>query len=121
VQSPPETPQAPPPPPPEKPRSPFPSVVAGAGAVTIVTGAILGVMALSKKDDAVSEPVQQKSMDLKDSADGLATASTVAFVIGGILVAAGATWWVLDGGLPKKGAARRGTYVTAGGIGGFFP
>jgi len=112
---------APPPPTPEKPaqRSVYPYVVAGAGGVGLVMGTIFGVMALGKKDDAVNERTQQKSMDLKDSADGLATASTVSFVIGSVLVVAGVTWWVLDS--KKTSAGRVGPYVTASGVGVTLP
>ncbi len=98
---PPPPPERPPPPPPRE-RSVLPYVVAGAGVVGIGAGAVLGIMATGKNDDASAEPVQQKSMDLKDSADGLATGSTVMFIVGGLLVAAGATWWVLDS--PGSGA-----------------
>jgi tetratricopeptide (TPR) repeat protein len=92
-------------------RSPLPYVVAGAGVAGLGLGAIFGILALSKKDDAVSERTQQKSMDLKSSADGLATASTVTFIVGGVLLVAGATWWLIDGGVfhkKKSQAARLG-------------
>lgn len=120
-----------PPPEPTPPRShtPLPYVVAGVGAVGLVTGAIVGSLALSKKDDAVAEPVQQTSMDLKDSADGLATTSTVFFVLGGVLVAAGVAWWIVDHAPPKNALRdpRQGKTgalaprVTATGIGVSFP
>jgi tetratricopeptide (TPR) repeat protein len=79
----------------------FPYVVAGVGVVGLAVGGVLGLSALSRKDEAASEPVQRSAIDLKDEADGLATASTAAFIVGGVLVAAGATWWVLDRGLFK--------------------
>jgi hypothetical protein len=88
-----------------------------------VAGTIFGVMALSKKNDAVAERTQQRSMDLKDSADHLATASTVSFVLGTVLVLAGATWWVVDRGLlsKKDRAGRLAPYVSATGIGWALP
>jgi tetratricopeptide (TPR) repeat protein len=104
-------------------RSPLPYVVAGVGAAGLVAGAVFGVLAVSKKNDAVSERTQQKSMDLKSSADGLATASTVSFIVGGVLVAAGAAWLLVDGDVlsKKKHAARLGPYLSASGIGVWLP
>jgi tetratricopeptide (TPR) repeat protein len=107
-------------------RSPnvLPYVVAGAGVAGVAAGAIFGVLAVSRKDDAVAEPVQQKAIDLKDDADGLATLSTVGFIVGGILVAAGVTWWVLDRqSSSKQGATSVRLRLGAGlvGIGGFLP
>jgi tetratricopeptide (TPR) repeat protein len=113
-----------PPPEPEPRRSVLPYVVAGAGVAGIATGAIFGMMALSRKDDAVGEPVQRTSIDLKDEASSLATVSTISFIVGAALVAAGATWWVLDG---KKSPARGGMPLRVGvapgfvGIGGALP
>lgn len=103
-----------PPPPPR--HTPLPYVVAGVGAVGLVTGAIVGSLALSKKDDAVAEPVQQRSMDLKDSADGLATTSTVFFIVGGVLVAAGVAWWIVDHA-PSKNRGALAPRVSATGFG----
>jgi tetratricopeptide (TPR) repeat protein len=89
---------APPPeaPPAERRSNVLPYVVGGAGVVGIGVGALLGALALGKHDDAVKEPVQTKAMDDKSSADGLATGSTVSFIVGGVLLAAGVTWWVLN-------------------------
>ena len=109
-------PPEPEPPPPPHAHTPLPYVVAGVGAVGLVTGAIVGSLALSKRDDAVAEPVQQKSMDLKDSADGLATTSTVFFVLGGVLVAAGVAWWIVDHA-PSKSRGALAPRVTASGVG----
>jgi tetratricopeptide (TPR) repeat protein len=86
----------PPPPPPKKEHTIYPYVVGGAGAVGLVVGGVLGLSALSHRSDARSEPVQTRAQDLDSSAQSLATASTVSFVIGGLLVAAGVTWWILE-------------------------
>lgn len=112
----PHTSAPPPEPPPPRTHTPLPYVVAGVGAVGLVTGAIMGSLALSKKDDAVAEPVQQKSMDLKDSADGLATTSTVFFIVGGVLVAAGVAWWIVDHA-PSKNRGALAPRVSATGFG----
>jgi tetratricopeptide (TPR) repeat protein len=79
-----------------RPPTVFPYVVAGAGAVGLAAGAIFGVMALSKNDDAAAEPIQKHAIDLKDGADRFATVSTMSFIVGGVLLIAGATWWVLE-------------------------
>jgi tetratricopeptide (TPR) repeat protein len=117
---------APPPPPAESAeqrpsRSPLPYVVAGVGAAGLVTGALFGILALSKKDDAVAEPVQRESIDLKGTADGLATVSTASFIVGGVLVAAGAVWWLVDRRAFKNDrAGRLGPHFRLSGIGGNF-
>lgn len=96
------------PPPPHK-RSILPYVVIGVGAAGLLTGTVFGLFALSGKDDAVAEPTQKKAMDLKDQADTSATISTVSFIAGAVLVAAGATWWVLDSPpSSKRGAGPKG-------------
>ncbi len=99
--------------------SPYPYVVAGVGGVGILVGAILGGVAVSKNGDAANEHVQTKAIDLKDSADGLAGASTASFVIGGVLVAAGVAWWIID---HRARPSTRSAWLvpTANGIGGTF-
>jgi tetratricopeptide (TPR) repeat protein len=93
--------------PPEAPKKQnvLPYVAAGVGGAGLLTGAILGALALSKKDDAVAAPVQTEAMSLKGSADDLATAANVAFVFGGVLVVAGAVWWIVDHRSASRGTA----------------
>jgi len=86
-----------PPPEPPRPRSVLPYVVGGAGVVSLVTGAVVGLVALSKEDAAKDERVQSTSIDMRDDAKTFATVSNVAFIVGGVLVATGVVWWVLDG------------------------
>ena len=86
----------PPPEPPRK-RSVAPYVVMGAGGVGLVVGTVFGFKALSRKSSATDEPTQQKAIDLRDSGKTFATVSNVSFVVGAVLVAGGAVWWVLDG------------------------
>lgn len=109
----------PPPPPPEpRKRSVLPYAVAGAGAAGLAAGAIFGVMATSKNSAAKDEPVQQTALDQRSSAEGLATVSTVGFIVGAVLVTAGVAWWFVDGAAAKKtgsaGTTRVG--VTPGGL-----
>jgi tetratricopeptide (TPR) repeat protein len=95
-----------PPPPVREPhrRSVLPYVVGGVGVAGLVVGTVFGVMANSKRDDAVAEPSQRQALDLEDQAKSRATLSTVSFVVGGVLLAAGATWWMLDLRASKKSA-----------------
>jgi tetratricopeptide (TPR) repeat protein len=104
-------------------KSPLPYVVAGVGAAGLVAGTILGLAAVSKNDDAKAEPVQKNAMDTRDSAHGLATGSTVSFIVGGVLVVAGASWWLVDRGVfsKKDRTARLAPHVSATGIGATFP
>ena len=77
-------------------RSVLPYIVGGVGVVGIVAGTVFGVMANSKRDDAVAAPAQRDALGLQDDAKSRATLSIVSFVVGGVLLAAGVTWWVLD-------------------------
>jgi tetratricopeptide (TPR) repeat protein len=82
-------------------RSVAPYIVAGLGAAGLVAGAAFGLVANSKHDNAASERVQQTAIDQQDSAKSLATISTISFIAGGVLLAGGVTWWLLDTP-PKK-------------------
>ena len=84
-------------PPPERSPSPFPYVVAGVGVAGLAAGAVFGLMATSKHDDAAAATTaQQSAIDQQNSAKSLATISTISFIAGGALVAAGVAWWVID-------------------------
>ncbi|GAC1560703.1 MAG: hypothetical protein NVS3B10_18870 [Polyangiales bacterium] len=83
-------------------RSVLPYVVIGAGGASLVTGTIFGLMATSRKSAAVDEPKQATAADLRDTGRTFATVSNVTFVVGGVLVAAGAVWWLLDGASVKR-------------------
>jgi tetratricopeptide (TPR) repeat protein len=89
-------------------RSLVPYVVAGVGVAGLGAGAVFGLVANGKHDSAASEPVQSKAVDQQDQAKTFATISTVSFVAGGVLLAAGVTWWVLDAP-PKEKQASQGT------------
>jgi tetratricopeptide (TPR) repeat protein len=83
-------------------RSVAPWVVASVGAATLVTGTVLGVVALSKHDDALGEPSHEKALDLEGSARDLQRWANVSFVVGGVLLATGVAWALLRGGETKK-------------------
>jgi tetratricopeptide (TPR) repeat protein len=93
-------------------RSIGPYIVGGAGIAGLATGVVFGLMANSKHNSAASSSTaQQSAIDQQDTAKSFATISTVSFVVGGVLVAAGATWWFLDGRrVSKQGSAATPTF-----------
>jgi tetratricopeptide (TPR) repeat protein len=92
-------------------------VLGGTGLGVVVLGAVLGLVAKSKNDEAGRSCVGQKCSDpralsLTDQAAGLATAADVAFVTGGLLTAGGLTLVLLSPtpALPVRGLALSGTF-----------
>jgi tetratricopeptide (TPR) repeat protein len=78
-------------------RSVGPYIVAGVGVAGLGTGVVFGLLSKSKHDSASKASTnQQDAIDQQDTAKSFATISTVSFIAGGVLVAAGATWWILD-------------------------
>ena len=57
---------------------------------------MLGSFALSKNDEAELAPSQQQAFELRDSAESFATGSTALFVIGGVVLAGGVTWGIIE-------------------------
>jgi len=73
-------------------------VAALAGGAGLATSGVLGAVALAKKGDATSlasGPSESAFDDARASAKLFADASTVAFVVGAALVAAGVTVWLV--------------------------
>ncbi len=94
----------PPPPEPDKPteesgmswlRGPTPWLVAGLGASGIVVGAVLGVVATNRQEQAQATAVHLDAVAVQNEAEALATGSTVGFIAGGVLLAAGTTLAVI--------------------------
>jgi tetratricopeptide (TPR) repeat protein len=92
------------PPPDEPTRSVLPIVLGGVGVALIGVGAVSGIMAKSGESDANAEPKQDRAIEQRDSAQSLATVSTVTFIAGGVLLAAGFGWFVLDTQSKKTGS-----------------
>ena len=111
-------------------RSPsaLPWIVGGVGAAGVIAGAVLGGVAQAKHDDAVAAPSQREAADLQGSAEGLGTASTVAFIVGGGVLGIGVLWGILDltvlagpaEGQPPPAAVRVRITPTGGSIQGRF-
>ena len=98
---------APAPAPPHR-RSVLPYVVMGVGGAGLISGTIFGLMANSKKASATDAQSQLTAIDLRDTGRTYATVSNVSFIAGGVLVAAGVVWWVIDGRASNKGSIQVG-------------
>jgi len=106
-------------PPPEPPRkySKLPYVVGGVGVAGLAAGVVFGLMASGKESDGESAKTQRDAIDARDTGSTFATVANVSFVVGGVLLAAGAVWWALDHGGSRKATAFR---LGPAGVGGTF-
>jgi serine/threonine-protein kinase len=72
-------------------------VAAGVGVVGVGIGTVFGLQAMSKRSDASNacpgQCADQNGIDLWKSAKTAGNVSTVAFIVGGVGLAAGATLW----------------------------
>jgi hypothetical protein len=74
-------------------------IIASAGAVALATGGVFGGVALARKNDAQNLSTGSSPSafdDARASAKTFADASTVLFVVGGIVAAGGLTLWILS-------------------------
>jgi tetratricopeptide (TPR) repeat protein len=94
---------------PQRRASAVPWVVAGVGAAGLIGGGVIGVLAHQKNDDAKREPTYARADSLHSQAQTFATVSTVCFIAGGVLLAGGVLWGVLD-----LSAAKSATPAAAG-------
>jgi tetratricopeptide (TPR) repeat protein len=108
----PPAPPAPSPPPPAPPApasdpvAVVPWVVGGAGVLAAGVGVVFAVMARSRYDDALAEPVQSTSADKYDGAKRDSVVSNVGFVAGGVLLVTAGVWLILRATAPSAAAAR---------------
>lgn len=87
-------------------RSVGPYIVGGIGVAGLATGVVFGLVAKSKHDAAATpSTTQQDAIDQQDTAKTFATISTVSLIAGGLLAAAGVTWWLLD----NRASSKQGT------------
>jgi len=110
---------------PAAPSGPFPwrtvgLVAAGVGIVGVGVGTYFGIDAISKNNTSnqtgcSNNVCTQGAYDTREDAKSAATASTIAFVVGGALAAGGITLWLLG---PKGDAAAQVTPVALAGGGG---
>lgn len=105
-------------------RSPIPFILGGVGLASIGVGTVFGVMASSNHSDATSERQQDKASDLDATANTQATIANIGFIAGGVLLATGVTWWLLDGKKQRTGSSSPSIHVGAApnfvGAGGVF-
>jgi hypothetical protein len=86
-------------------------IVGGVGVVGVAVGAIFGLQAGSKWDDAKAEcedypyDCGSKGVSLADDANSAATISTIGFIAGGVLIAGGATLFLTAGSSDDKGVS----------------
>jgi tetratricopeptide (TPR) repeat protein len=94
-------------------RSPLPYVVAGVGAVGLGTGTVFGFLAKGKEDSGNSAASLREATEAQDSGETFATVSNVSFIVGGVLLAGGVVWWILDSGgsSAKTGGAKRPVFL----------
>jgi hypothetical protein len=76
--------------------SAFPWIVAGAGVVGVGAGVVLGVLSHGHYVDARDEPLRTPAETEYSSAQSFATGANVAFIVGGVLAAAGLAWGLVD-------------------------
>ncbi|MGC4088796.1 MAG: hypothetical protein QM756_13025 [Polyangiaceae bacterium] len=93
-------------------------VAGGVGVVGVAVGSIFGLRSMSKHDDAEQHCDgnacrDQQGVDLKSQAIHAGNVSTVAFVLGGVGLATGATLWFVGG--RDEGARSIGLRVTPAG------
>ncbi len=83
---------------------PLPWIVAGSGVVVVGVGIVFGVLAQSRHDAAVNDPVHQSAAQAASDSSRWALVANVAFVAGGIITAAGIGWGVVSFVLGGNGA-----------------
>ena len=79
----------------------LPIAIAGVGVAGLVVGTVTGVIALNKAHELKTiceglDPCPSENEKLKKSAEKYATVSTVTLVVGGVLVAGGTTWLLIE-------------------------
>lgn len=89
-----------------------PWIVAGAGVVGIGAGAVLGLLAEARHDDAIGEPVQATAADEQARAESLARASTITFIAGAVVAAMGLAWLGIRAAQPRSTSRSFGLGVT---------
>jgi len=114
---------APPAPPPSSPLRPIGIAVGAAGLVGIGIGAGFGINAKSKNDEALTHCPEtpqcndQTGVDLTHDAQASATASTVAFIAGGVVLATGVVLFLVAPH-PSRAVTARIAPILGPGVGG---
>jgi serine/threonine-protein kinase len=89
--------------------------IGAVGVVGIGVGAAFGLVAKSKNDASTDHcdgnRCDQEGVDMRDSALGMATGSTIAFIAGGVLLAGGAVLFLTAPKSATTGTGRTSPYV----------
>jgi tetratricopeptide (TPR) repeat protein len=93
--------------------SAVPWVVAGFGAAGLVTGAVMGVLSGQRNADARTEPTYVEAERLHSQAETFSKVANISFIAGGVLLAAGVVWGILDLSA-KKGHSSVGSASSLG-------
>jgi tetratricopeptide (TPR) repeat protein len=81
---------------PETRMNPWPLVTLGAGVLVVGAGSAFAVLSRNKYDDAENARDGERTVALTDDGDRYTDFANVAFVAGGVIVAGGVTWWLLQ-------------------------
>lgn len=82
----------------------IPWVLGGAGVVAAGVGVVFTIVARSRYDDALAEPVQSTAADKYDGAKRDRLVSDVGFVAGGVLLVTAGVWLIVRATAPKTTA-----------------
>ena len=82
--------------PPPKHASAVPWIVAGVGAAGLGTGIVCFALSGSAHDKAVAEPTYLQASRLQSRAEAWSTAASIAWIAGGVVLAVGVVWGILD-------------------------
>jgi tetratricopeptide (TPR) repeat protein len=86
--------------------SAVPWVIAGFGAAGLVTGGVLGVLGGQRNSDAKTEPTYVGAQRLQSQAESLTKVANISFIAGGIILAGGVIWGILDVSAARKSRSR---------------
>jgi tetratricopeptide (TPR) repeat protein len=76
--------------------SPAPWIVAGVGGAGLIAGAVLGVLAQLRHDDAIVAQIQTERVALAAEADDLALGANIGFAAGGGILLVGLVWGIIE-------------------------
>jgi tetratricopeptide (TPR) repeat protein len=74
----------------------WPWLTAGAGVALLGSGAVVGVLSQSKRDDADADPSHASARETFRDAESLATTANVLFIVGGLVTVGGVTWILIS-------------------------
>ena len=82
--------------PPARQIDPAPWIVAGAGALALGVGGVLGGLMLDRSQTAQSAPIHRDAVGAQADAEALAIGADVSFGVGALLMGVGLVWGIVD-------------------------